>query len=273
MKALVPLLVLAGCTAGGSPTKPATPCGGPDDLCAVEDGQYLALLPDDWDGTEKLPTFIHFHGYGGTAVALYEKGSFTDPMGEVRALAIYPDGRNNTWAHTGSPSSARDELAFFDAVLADVLDKFPVDRERLIISGFSQGGSMAWDIACFRGAATGAVFAPVSGSFWEPLPASCPGGPVRLRHEHGLNDKVIPLEGRPIGSFQQGDSREAVAMAVRTNGCAGDPRTVEEDGRTCQIWDQCANGTEVQLCLHPGDHRVTTGWHRRTLDWATQESR
>lgn len=273
MKALLPAFFLVACTGAGS-SKPAAEfgCGGPNDLCQVEGGQYLAMLPDDWDGEELLPTFIHFHGYGGTAVALYEKGSFTDPMGPIRALAIYPDGQNKTWAHTGSPSSARDELAYFDALFADVKSRFPVDPDRLIISGFSQGGSMAWDVACYRGASTGAVFAPVSGSFWEALPTECPAGPIRLRHEHGERDTVIPLQGRSIGSYQQGDTRESIAVMVASNGCIGEPAVVEEDGRTCQVWTSCAEGGEVQLCLHPGDHRVTSGWHRRALDWASKET-
>ncbi|MFK7930844.1 MAG: PHB depolymerase family esterase [Myxococcota bacterium] len=272
MQKFLLVLLVAGCKTSAAPVD-RPDCGGPDNLCQVDGGQYLAVLPSDWDGQEQLPTFVHFHGYGGTAVELYNKGSFTDPMGEVRALAIYPDGKNNTWAHSGSPSSARDELPYFDAVLADARERFPVDDERLIVSGFSQGGSMAWDVACNRGNSIGAVYAPVSGAFWTPLPESCPGGPIRLRHEHGTNDRIFPLGGRAIGSFRQGDARDSIEVVTRTSGCTGDAEIVEEDGRTCQVWNNCSAGGEVLLCLHGGDHRVTSGWHRRTLEWAFPESK
>lgn len=269
MRRLPLILFLAGCTASGAPTN--FDCGGPKDLCEVDGGQYLALVPESWDGQSPLPTFIHFHGYGGTAVKLYEKASFTDPMAEVGALAIYPDGMNETWAHNGSPSTARDELAFFDAVFADVLERFPVDRDRLVISGFSQGGSMAWDIACSRGASTGAVFAPVSGGFWEPMPSSCPGGPVRIRHEHGTADRTFPLGGRALGSsYRQGDVRESIAIARQTAGCSEEPTIVDEEGRTCEVWSECQGESEIRLCIHSGGHSVTSGWHARTLAWAAQ---
>lgn len=265
------LLLFAAALAGCTPSSPSTSsfdCGGPDALCEVDGGRYLAIVPESHDGTA-LPTFVHFHGYGGSAVELYQKSSFTEPMRETGALAIYPDGVNGTWAHVGSPSSARDELAFFDAVLADVIARFPVDRERLIVSGFSQGGSMAWDVACYRGASIGATYVPVSGAFWEPLPADCPGGPLRLRHEHGTADTIVPMQGRPIGSSRQGDVRQGIGIVREVSGCTGEPRIVEEDGRRCEVWDACTDGGEVQLCLHDGGHRVTEGWHARALSFAT----
>jgi len=262
-----PLLFALGCT----PPMPDLGCGGPDDLCQVASGQYLALLPDAWDRTSDLPTFVHFHGHGGSAVGLYDKESFTEPMGQVGALAIYPDGLEQSWNLSGHDKHSRDDLAFFDEVLDDVVERLPVDPDRLIVSGFSVGGSMAWDVACYRGAQTGAVFAPVSGAFWRPLPQDCPAGPVRLRHEHGVSDTVFPLEGRQIREgLHQGDVRESIDTAVQEGGCTGEPQQVQEDGRQCQVWRDCADGAEVQLCLHdsPGDHRVTSGWHRRAIEFA-----
>ena len=42
--------------------------------------------------------------------------------------------------------------------------------------------------------------APVAGAYWEPLPETCPSGPMSLRHVHGLADPTVPMKGR---SFQQ----------------------------------------------------------------------
>ena len=81
-----------------------------------------------------------------------------------------------------------------DAVRADMLQRWPVDTKRLLVSGFSIGGTMAWDLACYRGGDYTA-FAPVSGAFWDPLPERCTT-PVNLLHTHGTADDVVPMGGQ-----------------------------------------------------------------------------
>jgi polyhydroxybutyrate depolymerase len=86
-----------------------------------------------------------------------------------------------------------------------------------------------------------------------------------LRHEHGLDDGTYPMEGRPIADTRQGAVRSSIQRLVADGACAPDPRVVEEDGRTCEVWEGCADGGEVWLCLHPGGHLVTEGWAARAL--------
>lgn len=257
-----------GCLAACS-SPPEFGCGGPEDLCEVDGGRYLAVIPEGASAEDPLATFIHYHGHRGSANLLYDKASFTDPLIASGALGIYMDSIDGRWGF-GDRDTGRDELEFFDAVLDDVIERFPVDREAIIVSGYSVGGSMAWDIACRGGSRQGVVYAPVSGAFWNPLPQDCPGGPVRLRHEHGTNDTTFPLEGRAVGGGErrQGDIRESVQVGRQTAGCTETSQVVEEDGRTCEVWSDCADGAQVQLCLHDGGHVVTEGWHERTIAWA-----
>ena len=130
-------------------------------------------------------------------------------------MLILPDGIDKTWAHQGSPSQARDEIAFMDAVRADMLARWPIEPNEILVTGFSQGGSMVWDLACQRGSDYGA-FVAVSGAFWEPLPERCVGGPVDLLHIHGTTDRTVPMAGRPIGDrWRQGDVMQGLAGAAR----------------------------------------------------------
>ena len=137
--------------------------------CEVADGAYYALPPAGWDGKSALLMTVFFHGYGATAKAMTEYRDLTRVFSEAGVLSILPDGLGKTWAHVGSPSQRRDELKFMDEVLADVKKRWPIDAKRIWASGFSQGGSMAWDIACYRGNEYTAFF-PVAGAFWQPLP-------------------------------------------------------------------------------------------------------
>lgn len=250
-----------------SPGSAATACT-PEDPCEVADGRYLAVPPPDWDARSPLPAVIFFHGWQSTAAAMLANQDLIEPLHEAGHLVILPDGRNKTWAHVGSPSQARDEIAFIRSVLADANQRFPIDPHRLWVSGFSQGGSMVWDLACYLGERFTA-FAPVSGAFWEPLPESCEAGPVDLRHIHGTDDQIVPMAGRPIAQhYQQGDVHESMAILREVDRCPEAPsRTTRSGALTCEVWDACESGHELQLCLHDGGHMMPDGWLESTLTW------
>jgi polyhydroxybutyrate depolymerase len=257
---LLPLLLLAMSLSG------CGHCMGAGKTCqAVDGGRYLAEVPPDWDGAAPLEVVVFFHGYSGTASSVRDRLWKDEGAGATGRLFVFPDGLDRTWSHVGSPSSARDELAFFDAVMADVRERWPVGRVHA--SGFSQGGSMAWDIACYRGEQLDTAF-PASGAFWEPLPERC-DTPVALRHTHGLSDSTVPMEGRPIGSAMQGDVREGLAIWQEANGCAAEPDEIIVEGPvSCEVWSSCSSGRPLWLCLHDGGHRAPSGWLERNLSWA-----
>jgi polyhydroxybutyrate depolymerase len=257
--------VIAGCGLALSPA-PARACPGLEP-CRVEGGAYLALPPPGWDGVSRLPATIFFHGYGSSAAAVAGDPSFRAAFAREGVLLVLPDGLERTWAHTGSPSRARDEVAFMDAVRRDLLARFPVDPDGLLVTGFSQGGSMVWELACHRGGRFAAAYAPVAGAFWEPLPATCPGGPIDLRHVHGTADGTVPLAGRVIrGQFGSAtSSADGRAAGDERLCCSVRPGVVEEaaDGLRCEEWDGCAvGGRELRMCLHTGGHILPEGWSR-----------
>jgi polyhydroxybutyrate depolymerase len=270
-------LAIAAALVAGLSAGPAagTGCGGADAPCAVDGGRYYAAAPLDWNGARPLPAVVFFHGYGGSGAATLSNDALRRTVHEAGYLFVAPDGAAGSWAHVGSPSAARDELAFIDRVLADLARRWPLERERLLAAGFSQGGSMVWDLACYRSDAF-AGFVAVAGAFWEPLPESCPGGPVRLRHVHGWADEVVPIEGRAIRqAFLQGDVIRGFALWRRHNRCAMPP-----DGRTaagplaCRVWaGSCRRGGALQLCLHEGGHAFRSGWLADAIRWLERGAR
>ena len=125
---------------------------------------------------------------------------------------------------------------------------------------------MAWDIACYRGYQFSA-FIPASGAFWEPLPNACETS-VNLRHTHGTDDGTVPMEGRPIGQYQQGDVEQGIALWRTINGCSDSPDdTVTDNATTCSTWSNCTSGNLLQLCLHEGGHEMPTLFLPDNLDW------
>lgn len=235
----------------------------------VDGGSYMARPPAGWDGRSPLPLLVFFHGYRQRGAAVMSIETLTAAADRHGVLLVAPDGLEGSWAHQGSPSSRRDEAAFLDALMADVEQHWPIDPARRWAAGFSQGGSMAWHAACFRGRSFSA-FMPVAGAFWRPHPQACPGGPVALLHTHGTADTVVPMTGRRIREvFHQGDVRAGMAFWRRQDGCAAEPsRVVGVEQLDCEIWTGCASGRELRLCLHSGGHTIPKGWAEMALGWA-----
>lgn len=250
-----------------APPSAATNCGDTA-FCTVEGGRYLALPPPNWDGRAPLPATIFFHGWRSSAEDFATNPAFTGAFATEGVLLVLPDALAGTWAHGGSPSTRRDELAFMDAVRADLLTRWRVDPERLLVTGFSQGGSMVWDLACHRGGAYRA-FAAVSGAFWEPLPERCEGGPVDLLHIHGTADPVVPMAGRAIrDTWRQGDVEQGLAVLRAADACADATRPEPmAAGLSCEVWDACGSGRELRLCRHGDGHVMPDGWVSLAHDW------
>ncbi|MEM6422955.1 MAG: hypothetical protein AAF698_10220, partial [Pseudomonadota bacterium] len=203
------------------------------------------------------------NGRAGMAEALSKRGyALILPEGVPRAGRTQRD-----WSVSDGGRHPRQDIAFLDEIIADAAGR-GVDTDRLMLAGFSRGGSMVWDVACQRPALFRA-YAPVAGAFWEPLPEAC-AGPVDLFHVHGWDDKVVPLEGRPIGSrLMQGDVFAALGILRRTMGCAlrqPDDRSAAA-WRWTRHWSQCQAGGQIDFWLHPGGHVVPDTWLDAALPW------
>ncbi|HCT32761.1 MAG TPA: polyhydroxybutyrate depolymerase, partial [Sulfitobacter sp.] len=149
-KALVQAAMLA-CALSAAPmvatAQTLPPCGG-DTVCPVGNRSYNILMPDDWDGVTPLPVMMHFHAFlrrGRTVIHHPRIGSETKPRG---VMLVAPSAQHRAWRFWQDDPA---DIAFADAVLADVAKRYPVDQSQIYISGFSFGAAMAWRYACARG--------------------------------------------------------------------------------------------------------------------------
>lgn len=248
-------------------------CGSPAGECPVEQGFYRVALPEGAEAP--VPALIYLHGWGASSAGVMNKAAMRAALAARGYALIAPEGvprtthENSDWGVRDGGTHPRDDLAFLDAVLDDAA-RHGVDRDRILLAGFSRGGSMVWDVACHR-PETARAYAPISGAFWEPHPESC-AGPVDLIHTHGWADRVVPLEGRSVaeGRLTQGDIFAALRTLRETLGCdphMPDAAATEADGTIwLRRWGHCPTG-RLDLVLHPGGHRVPKGWLERALDW------
>jgi len=63
------------------------------------------------------------------------------------------------------------EFVYFDVLIKDLVDRHGPNTGRLIMSGFSAGGMMVWELACHHGDRFRA-FIPIASVFWVLVPAT-----------------------------------------------------------------------------------------------------
>lgn len=246
--------------------KPADACpeaGG----CRVADGYYRLVLPPRAVPDRPLGAIMFFHGYQGSAEEVIADAGLGAVAERLGVALIVPAGAGRSWSFPGSPAQHRDELAFVAAVLDDTTARFPIDPARIMASGFSQGGSMVWHLAC-RMPRRFAAFAPIAGAFWMPLPRDCAGPPPNLVHVHGTADATVPIAGRSLrGGYRQGDLFESFAILAPGGCTASWTAAVSQPGLpqapACRVAAGCGGAGRLELCLHAGGHVADPAWVER----------
>ena len=243
------LLALAPATQGVA-------CGRDTD-CAIGERSYRIALPDSHEPGAPPGAILFIHGYRGTAEGVMQNQSLMALTSELDVALIAAQAAGPEWNIPNIPSvDARqgvDELAYFDALADDVARRFGIDRSRVLVAGFSSGAMMVWHLACYRGGSF-AGFVAMSGTFWEPIPETCPTLPKGLIHYHGSDDPVVPLHGRRIKDAHQGDVLAAVNLFARL-GSYQAPETRRAGDLDCaRRLNQ--EGGMLELCLFPGKHAL-----------------
>jgi polyhydroxybutyrate depolymerase len=276
MKFLRVVLVAGGCALFGLPV--LADCLDQKGPCQIATGEYHIVRPVGIEGD--VPAVMFLHGYGSNGAETQKNTGMLNAILARGYALIAPSGRDELgnegrdWSFHPDFHEARDETVFLRAVLDDAAAKYGIDRDRVLMAGFSIGGSMTAYAAC-EDPGLASAYAPVAGNFWRPYPAKC-AGPVRLLHTHGWTDTTIPLEGRILGmgdgaatQVRQGDAFAAMEIWRATNGCdqmAADAFQIDGDFWH-RRWDRCTPGSALEFALWRGSHAVPKGWADMALDW------
>ncbi|MGR3500823.1 alpha/beta hydrolase family esterase [Pseudaestuariivita sp.] len=226
--------------------------------CSLPEGSYHVREPDGWDGVTPLPVLLHFHGWQRQGTLIVNHARIAGHTRRRGVLLIAPNGPGRSWDWWNRET---DNIAFARAVLDDVAARYPVDQDRIYVSGYSWGGAMAWRFVCADGADVAALLA-ISGTLDQDK--ECDTHPREVRHVHGLSDTVMAYPGR--GS---GDLAYPVSLWRELMGCdeGSQPKPWQAVSwlsfeRTS--WD-CDRG-RVVLDRHPGGHFIPHGWIGWQLD-------
>lgn len=242
------------------------------EACEIASGAYHLVLPDNPDNA---PVALFLHGAGSNGANVMRNTRLVDAFLDrgfavlaPSALPRRPGASGGVWSFYPG-WNGRDEPAFFQAAVADAAAQFGTSDDRVLLTGFSAGAFMVTYLACDTPNGFPA-YAPLAGTFWEPLPSDC-AGPVKLFQTHGWTDKTVPIEGRPLrnGTWLQGDVFASLEIWRRANDC---PSMAPDEYKTTgtfmrRSWTDCAQDSALEFALHPGGHSIPAGWVDMVVDW------
>jgi polyhydroxybutyrate depolymerase len=165
---------------------------------------YTLVVPASYAPGVSQPLIYVLHGHGGTGEKARSSFEIEGAAGG-KGLFVYPDAIGGGWDLDAETGKNRD-VAFFDAMLAQVQSEYCVDLHRVFLAGFSNGAYMANQLACRRSERVRAVATHSGGGPYDNSASAkyddrgqleCGGKPVAALVIHGTADgTVAPSEGQ-----------------------------------------------------------------------------
>ncbi len=205
-------------------------------LAAEFQGRQVEIL-DARTSSQPAPLILNLHGAGGTGPGHRRYSRFdaiAAPYGVVVAYPSAPGPRWNDgrWDILGDPEkAARDDVGWFRALVAALVEQGLADPSRVYAIGHSNGGAMVRRLTCDAGdmLAGAAIVGTTLLTEFECRDDT----PIATAFFMGTADQVIPFEGRPTGwesviPMNIGKAHSAPASAAilaARNGCSGEAAT------------------------------------------------
>jgi len=165
----------------------------PEGFVRLEQGRGSAVLltPDEIRPDERLPLVTVFHGAGRQDEMLVR--ACRDEPGRRRALFLIPRSADLTWdLITGR---GQEDLEFLEYAWDLIYRRYPVDPDRQVLMGYSDGARYALSMALSNPGWFDAALCWAAG--FVVVERSAIGGPAkkpRLYLEYGTHDELFPFE-------------------------------------------------------------------------------
>jgi polyhydroxybutyrate depolymerase len=159
----------------------------------------------------------------------------------------------NAGIGAGGPTGTTDDVQFTRDILSYMQKHYCVDAQRIYVTGYSIGASMAYRVACTLSDQIAAL-ATVEGAFYHIPPNGCQATrSVPVLEIHGLADQLAPYNGAPpklsVQSFLN------LWFAIDKCNTSVSKVIFQQADVTGTQWPQCANGTMVEhYAISDGGH-------------------
>jgi polyhydroxybutyrate depolymerase len=258
-----------GPSSGSPPSMPVSGTGTVD----IGGRQVTVHVPGSYDPGRLAPLVVALHGYTSDAAELETYLRLT-PESEQRGFVyVYPDGStddqgNRFWNATDAccalAGSKPDDSRYLSELVVTMRNSYRIDPARVYLIGHSNGGFMAFRMACDHAGQIAAIVS-LNGASWND-PARCePSEPVSVLAVHSSTDETVLFGGGVIDGVAYPSAATTVTQWLAHDKCSGAGR---EASRLDLVTDLpgaetsvrtyaqgCAGGSEVQAwTINGGAH-------------------
>jgi len=122
--------------------------------------EYILKIPDNYDSSVPSPLLINLHGFSDCAFDYAESMDKEFGMKELanqeNFITAYPQGayrpeKESTYWEPGDNGLNNiydNDVFFIEELIADISMEFNVNPDKVYVCGFSNGGMMAYSLAC-----------------------------------------------------------------------------------------------------------------------------
>ena len=221
--------------------------------------RYRTYVPTNLP-TGQLPLLIALHGGLGTSDQ-FEANSGFDNLAEANKFVVtYPDGIGNQSDGTGfqtwnggyccGPAQTQnvDDVAFISSLIDTLVAQLPIDPKRVFIAGHSNGGILAYRLACELSEKIAAIGLQAGSNVVQ---GCAPSRAVSVLHIHGSADTNMPIgggRGTGLSTTVFVSAQAAIDAMVAANGCSTSyesSKSVTDSNVTAKTWTR--SGTSIHV--------------------------
>jgi polyhydroxybutyrate depolymerase len=227
---------------------------------------YHLYRPSSLPPSAPAALVVVLHGGFGTGAQAKSAYGWDAEADSQHFVVAYPDGLDRAWAVGGGccgvpGRTGVDDVAFITQLVDAVAHQLPIDPARVYATGMSNGGLLAYRLAC-----DSTVFAAI-GSTAGTLLGPCPSpAPISVIEVHGLADHNVPYDGsrgEGVAGIDGPPVPDLDSMWRNVNGCAAP--SVTTAGSVTTSLASCPGGRAVELVtIAGGGHEWPGGARAKT---------
>jgi polyhydroxybutyrate depolymerase len=253
------VMFLAGCApvqrlpAGGGTTGPAIPIGSSSHTIIVAGVSRTFLVYRPAVLPAAAPLVVMLHGGFGTGAQAERSYHWDTQADRDHFVVAYPNGLDRAWNTGGGccgvpGRTGADDTGFITAMVSTIEHVLPVSQRRVYGTGISNGGIMAYALACHT-----TIFAAIGPDSATELGSCRAPAPISVIHIHGTADHNIPYNGGPGDGVAHIDGPPVPALSAswrRIDRCAAP--VVKTIGAVTTSTASCPAGRTVELITIAG---------------------
>jgi polyhydroxybutyrate depolymerase len=222
---------------------------------------YVVRAPAE--SSSKVPLVIVLHGGGGNAANAENMTGFTAKARKEGFIVVYPNGTGPlddlllTWnaGHCCAYAMKHDvdDVGFINALIDELIRRYPVDAHRIYVTGMSNGGMMTHRLGRELSGRIAAIAPVVATVFGDEAKAAHPVPALMI---NGMLDENVPYQGGPPGGrgargWDGTPTQPAVKQVeywAAANGCT--PAPDKDENAKWLLWrSACPSTKDVALYL------------------------